>query len=94
MCVGYASAVAGGLTTVLVLPGSANAIGEYLTAVHCIFPIRIISIDKLISPGGQGFVIKLRPTKERSPTSLLVEPPFSLNQSHEGHVPLRWSHIK
>ncbi|KAI0085138.1 hypothetical protein BDY19DRAFT_457969 [Irpex rosettiformis] len=67
---GYANAVAGGLTTALILPGSANAIG------------------------GQGFVIKPRPTKERSPTSFLLEPPFNLNSSYEGQVPSRWRHIK
>ncbi|KAJ3553840.1 hypothetical protein NM688_g3408 [Phlebia brevispora] len=64
---GYASAVAGGLTTALILPGSANAIG------------------------GQAFSIKLRPTKERSPTSMLLEPSFGYNSSDHS---LRWRHIK
>ncbi|KAI0690099.1 hypothetical protein BC835DRAFT_1281669 [Cytidiella melzeri] len=67
---GYASSVAGGLTTALILPGSADAIG------------------------GQAFVVKLRPTAERSPTSLLLEPPFILNRSYDGQVPLRWRHMK
>ncbi|GJE95461.1 carbohydrate esterase family 9 protein [Phanerochaete sordida] len=68
---GYASSVAGGLTTALILPGSANAIG------------------------GQAFVIKPRPTVERSPTAMLVEPPFNLNRSHENDgSPPRWRHMK
>ncbi|KAI0705003.1 hypothetical protein C8T65DRAFT_718924 [Cerioporus squamosus] len=29
--------------------------------------------------GGQGLVLKLRPTKERSPTSMLLEPPLGIN---------------
>ncbi|KAI0342088.1 composite domain of metallo-dependent hydrolase [Trametopsis cervina] len=67
---GYASSIAGGLTTALILPGSADAIG------------------------GQAFVMKLRPTAERSPTSMLLEPPFNLNYSYDGELPLRWRHIK
>ncbi|KAG6895604.1 hypothetical protein C0992_000419, partial [Termitomyces sp. T32_za158] len=49
----YALAIAGGVTTVQVLPGSANNIG------------------------GQSFLIKLRPTEERSATSKVLEPPQS-----------------
>ncbi|KAI0038899.1 carbohydrate esterase family 9 protein [Auriscalpium vulgare] len=68
----YPLSIAGGVTTALVLPGSANAIG------------------------GQAFTIKLRPTKERSPTSLLVEPPYDiLNASASQHgAPLRWRQMK
>ncbi|KAJ7793926.1 hypothetical protein B0H14DRAFT_2392986 [Mycena olivaceomarginata] len=32
--------------------------------------------------GGQAFVIKLRPTAERSSSAMLLEPPFSLNGTH------------
>ncbi|EJD52321.1 hypothetical protein AURDEDRAFT_111071 [Auricularia subglabra TFB-10046 SS5] len=67
----YELAVAGGVGTALIIPGSANAIG------------------------GQGFVVKLRPTKERSPFSKLVDPPFTYNGS--GIVPAhppKWRHIK
>ncbi|TCD63037.1 hypothetical protein EIP91_006073 [Steccherinum ochraceum] len=53
----YRLSIAGGVTTSLVLPGSANAIG------------------------GQGFTIKLRPTAERSPSSMLLEPPYTINSS-------------
>ncbi|KAF7792287.1 hypothetical protein EIP86_003323 [Pleurotus ostreatoroseus] len=66
---GYAHAIAGGLTTALVLPGSADAIG------------------------GQAFPIKLRPTKERSPTSMLLEPSFGDNSSDPSQ-PMHWRHIK
>ncbi|KAI5891592.1 composite domain of metallo-dependent hydrolase [Schizophyllum commune H4-8] len=67
----YRLAVAGGLTTALVIPGSANAIG------------------------GQGFVVKFRPTSERSPSSMLLEPPFGLNGTEaDPDVPRRWRHIK
>lgn len=45
--------------------------------------------------GGQGFVIKLRQVKERSPTAMLVEPPFTLNGTYFDHdLPPRWRHMK
>ncbi|KAI0320932.1 carbohydrate esterase family 9 protein [Amylostereum chailletii] len=67
----YALSIAGGVTTALVLPGSANAIG------------------------GQAFTIKLRKTAERSPTSMLVDPPYNLNGTHldDDHPPT-WRHMK
>lgn len=61
--------VSGGVTTSLVLPGSADAIG------------------------GQAFVIKLRPTAEGSPSSLVLEPPFSLNGTNPTDAP-HWRHMK
>ncbi|KAF9012180.1 composite domain of metallo-dependent hydrolase [Hymenopellis radicata] len=64
----YRLAIAGGLTTALVLPGSANAIG------------------------GQAFTIKTRPTAEKSPSSMLLEPPFHLNGSE--YDPPRWRQMK
>ncbi|TFK48234.1 composite domain of metallo-dependent hydrolase [Heliocybe sulcata] len=73
----YRLSVSGGVTTSLILPGSANAIG------------------------GQAFPIKLRPTSERSPTSMLVEPPYDLlagmnatEQDMHGSRRPRWRHIK
>ncbi|KAL4247110.1 hypothetical protein ABKN59_001378 [Abortiporus biennis] len=65
-------AVAGGVTTAQVLPGSANAIG------------------------GQAFIIKLRPTTERSPTAMIVEPPHTLSNDSTSDTsqPLRWRHLK
>ena len=67
----YLLSIAGGVTTALVLPGSANAIG------------------------GQGFTIKLRSTEERSPSSMLLEPPYQINSSYfaENDRP-RWRQIK
>ena len=32
--------------------------------------------------GGQAFTIKLRPTEERSPTSMLLEPPRGINGTY------------
>ncbi|KDQ57533.1 hypothetical protein JAAARDRAFT_267221 [Jaapia argillacea MUCL 33604] len=67
----YRLAVAGGVTTSLILPGSANAIG------------------------GQAFVIKLRPSSDRSPSGLLLEPPYGLNGSEvDLNLPPRWRHMK
>ncbi|KAL1703300.1 hypothetical protein EV121DRAFT_281199 [Schizophyllum commune] len=67
----YKLGIAGGLTTALILPGSANGIG------------------------GQAFVIKLRETEERSPSAMLLEPPFGLNGSDVGaDVPPRWRQMK
>ncbi|KAI5114720.1 hypothetical protein M0805_001359, partial [Coniferiporia weirii] len=47
-------------------------------------------------PGGQGFVIKLRDTAERTPTSKLLEPPFTLNSSStiDWSLPPRWRQMK
>ncbi|VDB83387.1 unnamed protein product [Peniophora sp. CBMAI 1063] len=64
----YALAIAGGVTTSLILPGSANAIG------------------------GQAYTIKLRPTAERSPTAMLLEPPVYINGSNPEYV--GWQHMK
>ncbi|CAL1706960.1 unnamed protein product [Somion occarium] len=67
----YLLSIAGGVTTALVLPGSANAIG------------------------GQGFTVKLRSTPERSPSSMLLEPPYQINSSflEEAERP-RWRQMK
>ncbi|CCM03596.1 uncharacterized protein FIBRA_05734 [Fibroporia radiculosa] len=67
----YALSISGGVTTALVLPGSANAIG------------------------GQGFTIKLRKTSERTPSSMLLEPPFQINSSFlETAERPRWRQMK
>ncbi|KAI0692573.1 hypothetical protein BC835DRAFT_1416500 [Cytidiella melzeri] len=64
-------AIAGGVTSVQVLPGSGNAIG------------------------GQAFMFKLRRTAERSPSSMVIEPPHSLNGSMPDlNAPMRWRHMK
>ncbi|KAG5648505.1 hypothetical protein DXG03_003116 [Asterophora parasitica] len=67
----YQLSIAGGVTTSLILPGSANAIG------------------------GQAFVIKLRSTEERTPTSMLLEPPYNIDTSFpDPSLPPRWRHMK
>ncbi|CAG7854860.1 SubName: Full=Related to carbohydrate esterase family 9 protein-Laccaria bicolor {ECO:0000313/EMBL:CCA72748.1} [Serendipita indica DSM 11827] len=67
----YRLSIAGGVTTSLILPGSADAIG------------------------GQAYVIKLRSTAERSPSSMLLEPPFTMNSSaSDPLLPHRWRHMK
>ncbi|KAI0638507.1 composite domain of metallo-dependent hydrolase [Trametes polyzona] len=67
----FALAVAGGVTSVQVLPGSENVIG------------------------GQAFIVKLRKTSQRSPTSMLIEPPYTLNGSTpDPDSPARWRHLK
>ncbi|KAI0832753.1 composite domain of metallo-dependent hydrolase [Trametes gibbosa] len=68
---GFALAVAGGVTSVQVLPGSENIIG------------------------GQAFMVKLRKTSQRSPTSMLIEPPYTLNGTiPDPNWPGRWRHLK
>ncbi|KAL8291602.1 hypothetical protein RQP46_001860 [Phenoliferia psychrophenolica] len=70
----YKRTVAGGVTTSLVLPGSANNIG------------------------GQAFVIKLRPTKEKTPDSLVLEMPYHIPTPNKTvwlpEDPPRWRHMK
>ncbi|KAF9523733.1 carbohydrate esterase family 9 protein [Crepidotus variabilis] len=67
----YRLSISGGVTTVNVLPGSADAIG------------------------GQAFTIKLRSTAERSPSSMVLEPPHNLNGTHiDPSLPPRWRQMK
>ena len=85
----YPLVVAGGLTTALILPGSANGIGKSVLQTN----ERLL----IFRTGGQAFVMKPRRTNERSPTSMLLEPPFPLNGSHLESKDLmqpRWRHIK
>ncbi|KAF8640067.1 hypothetical protein AX17_001308 [Amanita inopinata Kibby_2008] len=65
-------AIAGGVTTVQVLPGSSNAIG------------------------GQAFMMKLRKTADRSASSMILEPPYSLATpaAYEPSQPFKWRHMK
>ncbi|KAH8080280.1 composite domain of metallo-dependent hydrolase [Cristinia sonorae] len=67
----YRLSVAGGVTTALVLPGSANAIA------------------------GQAIVVKYRPSTSRSPIGLIVENPYSTNNTeYAPEKGLRWKHMK
>jgi hypothetical protein len=84
----YPLVVAGGLTTALILPGSANGIGQSALQTNEQLIFRI---------GGQAFVMKPRRTKEGSPTSMLLEPPLPLNGSDlesEDIMQPRWRHVK
>ncbi|PCH43664.1 hypothetical protein WOLCODRAFT_75840 [Wolfiporia cocos MD-104 SS10] len=67
---GFRHSLSGGVTTSLILPGSADAIG------------------------GQAFTMKLRPTDARSPSSMLLEPPFLYNGTGIKYEPTRWRHMK
>lgn len=63
--------MSGGVTSMQVLPGSANAIA------------------------GEAFMLKLRKTAERSPTSMVIEPPKEINGSHFSMSdPPRWRYLK
>ncbi|EAU91444.1 amidohydrolase [Coprinopsis cinerea okayama7 len=45
--------------------------------------------------GGQAFVVKLRETSERSPSAMLVEPPYHINTSFPNpNLPPRWRYMK
>ncbi|TEB38238.1 composite domain of metallo-dependent hydrolase [Coprinellus micaceus] len=44
--------------------------------------------------GGQAFTIKLRPTKERSTSSLVLEPPFGMNGTEDYTSRPRWRQMK
>ncbi|CAA7260052.1 unnamed protein product [Cyclocybe aegerita] len=70
----YELAMAGGVTSAQVLPGSSNAVG------------------------GQAFIVKLRKPKDRSASSMILEPPYNLklsvNEPSPEHAPFRWRHMK
>lgn len=43
--------------------------------------------------GGQAFMIKLRKTSLRTPTSMIIEPPPTLNGSRRDPYEPRWRHL-
>ncbi|CDO69917.1 hypothetical protein BN946_scf184568.g3 [Trametes cinnabarina] len=68
--VAFRLAVAGGVTSAQIVPGSGNVIG------------------------GQAFMVKLRKTSERTPSSMLIEPPYVLNDSiPDSNLPFRWRYL-
>lgn len=83
-----ALSISGGVTSSLIFPGSANAIGKSDTTLE-----RLALPDEFGSPGGQAYVIKLRRTEEGSPMSMVLEPPFSLNKTSPTDPP-HWRHMK
>lgn len=83
----YPLSIAGGVTTALILPGSANAIGKLpLPTGH--------HGDLTAYAGGQAYTIKLRQTAERSPTAMLLEPPYQLNGTYPASRAVPWRHLK
>lgn len=44
--------------------------------------------------GGQAFAIKLRPTSEGSPSSMVLEPPYTINGTRKPTDPPHWRHMK
>lgn len=84
----YPLSIAGGVTTALILPGSANAIGKLLTATGHRYG------DLTVFVGGQAFTIKLRKTAERSPTAMLLEPPYQLNGTYPASGAVPWRQMK
>jgi hypothetical protein len=86
----YELAIAGGVTTAQVLPGSANNIGQAF--VNFLSSLTSNSCYHFL--GGQSFVIKLRPTAERSSTSMVIEPPQTLINSVNDTGYIRWRHMK
>jgi hypothetical protein len=92
---GYESAMAGGVTSVQVLPGSNNAIGKKFN--DCVHEVGLTGAHLLIFTGGQSFFVKLRKPKDRSASSMVIEPPYNLNLPSQGankFTPFRWRHMK
>jgi len=72
------------------LPGSINAIGKADAPV-----LRDLSTYNQHITAGQAFMMKLRKTMERSPTSMIIEPPKDINGSYVGlSDPPRWRYLK
>ncbi|KAI0374139.1 composite domain of metallo-dependent hydrolase [Pilatotrama ljubarskyi] len=78
-----------------VLDGMNTHDDSFLHAITGGVTTSLIIPGSLNAIGGQGFVIKTRPTKERSPTAMLLEPPYGLNGSSvDPEMPPRWRHMK
>jgi len=86
----YELSMSGGVTTVQVLPGSANNIGMFTLDLS---RVRQSHQSLSYALGGQAYVIKLRPTADKSAISKVLEPPQSLipNQTSDH---LHWRHMK
>jgi hypothetical protein len=83
--------MAGGVTSVQVLPGSINAIGEAETLAHTV----LSTYSEIYTTAGQAFMVKLRKTLERSPTSMIIEPPQDINGPHLDFSDTpRWRYLK
>ena len=83
----YRLSISGGVATALVLPGSANAIGARQTNA------RVNNL--IVVVGGQAFSIKLRRTKERSVSSMLLESPYHTDTMRKDpFAPPKWRQMK
>lgn len=67
-----------------------------MLSVTVAFQINYSLVDcPYLFTGGQAFTIKLRSTTEKSPSSLLVDPPYGLNGTQvDYNIPPRWRHMK
>ncbi|KAJ7448178.1 hypothetical protein FB451DRAFT_1375446 [Mycena latifolia] len=83
----YKLAIAGGVTTAQIVPGSANNIGAR--------PSFVLFSSNLLIPnsGGQAFLAKLRPTAERSASAMILEPPLTLSLNNSDTRP-KYRHMK
>jgi hypothetical protein len=72
----YRLAIAGGVTSGQVLPGSGNNIGTFIS----MFVLSRINNQPITD--GQAFFVKYRKTEERYPTAMLIDTPHTLNGSY------------
>jgi hypothetical protein len=78
--------MAGGVTSAQVLPGSKNAIGLRYFVVQ--------GNGTSLSSGGQAFIVKLRKPRDRSASSMIVEPPYNFNGPGGDYTTTRWRHLQ
>lgn len=89
---GFELGIAGGVTSAQILPGSGNSIGQWpLWVISLASPTHQVSCNLV---GGQAFFVKLRKTLERSPSSMVIEPPYGLNGTEPDPDKPRWRHMK
>jgi hypothetical protein len=82
--------MAGGVTSIQVLPGSLNAIGKAKFLCNA-----VLYIYNECVTAGQAFMMKLRKTAEHSPTSMIIEPPQDINGSYsDSSDHPRWRYLK
>ena len=84
----YNLTIAGGVTTALVLPGSANNIGQSVgrqARIRRAFSLDLHDVSfSFFSTGGQAFVIKPRQTAENTPSSMVVDAPWVIDEENGG----------
>lgn len=101
----YRLSISGGVTTANILPGMLSFVSYMINFSQLssrlsqryrylrLILLALLSAHDLL--GGQAFPIKLRPTKERSSASKLLEPPYFLNGSdYNPSLPPRWRQMK